>query len=111
MLRGEVTVSRGQPPHAAELARLGPGEMFGEIALITREPTTASVTASEHGAAVLFLSRDYFDRLMQAVPELHSYLQRLSEDRLMDLRISAASYEAIRDDEDDADAIEVDVLL
>jgi cAMP-dependent protein kinase regulator len=107
VLRGEVTVSRGQGAHAAELARLGPGEMFGEIALITREPTTASVRASEHGAAVLFLSRDYFDRLMQAVPELHAYLQRLSEDRLMDLRLHAVPDEPqVVDDE-----IEVEVLL
>jgi hypothetical protein len=42
---------------------------------------------------LLFLSRDYFERLLSAVPELRSYFERLSEDRLFDLRLSMADGE------------------
>lgn len=88
VLRGEVAVSRREVADEVELARLGPSEMFGEISLLTHEPATATVRAARAGASVLFLSRDYFDRLLTAVPELRAYFERLSEDRLMDQRIS-----------------------
>ncbi|HEX2678921.1 MAG TPA: cyclic nucleotide-binding domain-containing protein, partial [Polyangiales bacterium] len=106
LLRGEVSVTRG----GADIARLGPGEMFGEMSLIQNEPTSASVTAAENGASLLFLSRDYFERLMAAVPELHAYLHKLTEDRLMDLRISLAPGDVYALDVAE-DEIEVDVSL
>lgn len=42
VVAGEVRISRG----GTELARLGPGAMFGELALITNKPRTASVTTT-----------------------------------------------------------------
>ena len=47
----------GADEGAAELARLGPGEYFGEIGMITGQPRNATVTISNEGAAVL-LSTD-----------------------------------------------------
>ena len=40
--RGEATVE----VHGQEVAKLGPGSSFGEIALIDRRPRTATVTAT-----------------------------------------------------------------
>lgn len=109
ILRGEVVVTRQH----AELARLGPGDMFGEIALLQNEPTTATVRATDGGASLLFLGREYFERLIAAVPELRAYLERLSEDRMMDLRISMAMPEPVYDALSNAtdDEIEVDIDL
>jgi CRP-like cAMP-binding protein len=111
VLRGDVEVTRSERGQTQHLARLGPSEVFGEIALVTHEPASATVSAGNQGASLLFLSRDYFERLIAAVPELRSYFERLSEDRLLDLRLS--------DGEGDADGegapidgeIEVEVLL
>jgi len=102
VLRGDVHVTRGAPNEAQPLARLGPSEVFGEIALVTHEPATATVSAGDQGASLLFLSRDYFERLIAAVPELRNYFERLSEDRLLDLRLSSV---------DSDGEIEVEVLL
>ncbi|HKU38201.1 MAG TPA: cyclic nucleotide-binding domain-containing protein [Polyangiales bacterium] len=96
VLRGEVEVTRED----AELARLGPSEVFGEISLLTSEPATATVRAATPGTSVLFLSRDYFERLLQAVPELRAYFERLSEDRLIDQRISLSALEAYEEPEE-----------
>jgi CRP-like cAMP-binding protein len=102
VLRGEVSVTRFGDPQP--VAQLGPSEVFGEIALLTHEPATATVSAGEQGASLLFLSRDYFERLLAAVPEVRSYFERLSEDRLLDMRLSLAEVDADGDEE-------VDVLL
>jgi CRP-like cAMP-binding protein len=82
VLRGAVDVTRGE----LRIAQLGPSELFGEISLLQRAPTTASVSASDQGASLLFLHRDYFERLVSAVPELRGYLEHLSASRLTDLR-------------------------
>lgn len=105
VLRGEVAVSRNEDGREVELARLGPSEVFGEISLLTREPATATVRASKPGTSLLFLSHDYFARLLAAVPELRAYFERLSEDRLMDQRISRSA------DMFDVDSEAVDVEL
>ncbi|HEX4354975.1 MAG TPA: cyclic nucleotide-binding domain-containing protein, partial [Polyangiales bacterium] len=106
VLRGAVKVTRfGEPRPIAEL---GPSEVFGEIALLTNDPATATVSASDQGASLLFLSRDYFDRLLAAVPEVRSYFERLSEDRLMDMRLSISEVDA---DVSANGEIEVEVLL
>ena len=89
VLRGDVQVSREVQGARREVAQLGPSEVFGEIALITRDPTSASVRAGEAGASLLFLHRDYFERLVEAVPELRGYFERLSEQRLLDLNLRA----------------------
>jgi CRP-like cAMP-binding protein len=107
VLRGEVAVVRTEDGAEVELARLGPSEVFGEIALLTREPATATVRAAKPGTSLLFLSRDYFERLLAAVPELRTYFERLSEDRLMDQRISRSVIDAY----EELDADEIDVVL
>lgn len=100
VLRGEVLVTRGQQ----EVARLGPSELFGEIALLRHEPTTATVRAASSGVELLFLHRDYFERLIGAFPELRAYFEGLSDARLTDLR-------SLRPDSPVSDEIEVELLF
>jgi CRP-like cAMP-binding protein len=82
VLRGDVAILRGEQ----EVARLGPSELFGEISLLRREPTSATVRALGSGVELLFLHRDYFERLIGAFPELRAYFEGLSDARLTDLR-------------------------
>jgi len=75
---GEVIIREGEPGDtfflvqsgAAEVsrrgrnvARLGPGDFFGEVALITSEPRSATVRATEP-TALLTLSRDAFEAIL-----------------------------------------------
>jgi CRP-like cAMP-binding protein len=107
ILRGEVVVEKGQGAQRVELARLGPGELFGEISLLSEELTTATVRATER-CTTLFLSRDYFDRLIEAMPDIRTHLEQLGEDRMMDMRISMVPAES-NTDPDDGFEVEVEV--
>jgi CRP-like cAMP-binding protein len=109
VLRGEVAVLRNEDGADVELARLGPSEVFGEISLLTNEPATATVRAAKPGTSLLFLSKDYFERLLTAVPELRAYFERLSEDRLMDQRISRSVIDAFDDTELGTEEFEVEL--
>jgi type IV pilus assembly protein PilB len=69
MLSGLVAVRRKDPESGMEflLAELGPGQMFGEMALLTKKPRTASVVALESTACAM-LSRADFERVMREHP-------------------------------------------
>lgn len=86
LLAGEVDVAKRDDDSKVLLATLGPGDVFGEIALVHDEPTSASVTAATK-STVLFLDREIFDRLVEAVPAIGDYVRDLGEERLMDTRL------------------------
>jgi CRP-like cAMP-binding protein len=86
VLNGEVDVSKVDGADKVLLATLRAGDVFGEISLLHEGPTTATVTTGTH-TTVLFLGRDIFQRLIEAVPEIRDYIENLGEERLMDTRI------------------------
>ncbi|MFI5259485.1 MAG: cyclic nucleotide-binding domain-containing protein [Candidatus Limnocylindrales bacterium] len=49
------------------LARLGPGDFFGELSLLDRQPRVASVTADEPTTCLALASWD-FQKLLEAEP-------------------------------------------
>src|SRR5688572_4666214 len=69
VLSGLVAVRRKDPESGMEflLAELGPGQMFGEMALLTKKPRTASVVALEPTSCAT-LSRADFERVMRQHP-------------------------------------------
>src|SRR5438552_4029730 len=69
VLSGLVAVRRKDPDSGMEflLAELGPGQMFGEMALLTKKPRTASVIALEPTTCAM-LSRADFERVMREHP-------------------------------------------
>lgn len=75
----EVSVALEQERHV--LKRAGAGEVFGEMALLTREPRTASVVALDPVTA-LVLAVDDFHRLARREPALAEVLSRLTAHRL-----------------------------
>jgi NADH dehydrogenase len=79
---GEVDVVRQVPGQGeVTLRTLGPGDSFGEIALVTEMARTATVK-SRTGVNVLTIDRDAFHQLFASLPELRSFFERLVEQRL-----------------------------
>lgn len=107
LLSGELDVSKIDGADKVLLATLHPGDVFGEISLLSDGPTTASVTAAR-ASTVLFLAREIFQRLLEAVPDIRVYIESLSEERMMDTRIVL---ESSRDDEVSVDLDEDDLIL
>ena len=99
MLSGAVDVWKRDGDEKVLLATLSPGDVFGEISLVLEELTSASVTAGEN-STVLFLSRELFAKLTSAVDEIREYVENLSDERLMDARLTMESSE-IEIEEDD----------
>jgi CRP-like cAMP-binding protein len=84
VLSGELDVSRrGSDGSAVPLGGLRTGDVFGEMAMLRNAHTTATVVAVRP-ATVLFLGREYVERIVAAVPEIKSYLEALAEDREID---------------------------
>lgn len=84
VLAGELDVSRrGGDGHKVPLGALRTGEVFGEMAVLRNAQTTATVVA-QRPSTVLFLAREYVERIVAAVPEIKSYLEALAEDREID---------------------------
>lgn len=81
LLFGEADVRKREADTDVLLATLKSGDVFGEISLIMDTPTTATVTALRH-STVLFLPKEYFQKLTEAIGNLKDYFAQLSEQRL-----------------------------
>src|SRR5512141_1515563 len=83
VLSGLVAVRRRDPDSGVEfeLSELGPGQMFGEMALLTGKPRGASVIAVEPTACAV-LERDDFERALRMYPEIALSLARAMAERL-----------------------------
>jgi CRP-like cAMP-binding protein len=65
LVAGEVAVRRG----GRKLADLGPGDWFGEIAILTHKPRTATVTATSP-VRLLVISDRAFRRVVETTPRI-----------------------------------------
>jgi cAMP-binding proteins - catabolite gene activator and regulatory subunit of cAMP-dependent protein kinases len=84
VLAGEVeVVARADTPEAVSLARLKPGDIFGEMSLVTDQPTSATVRAIVR-SSVLFLAREYVERLAEAIPQVQAYFEQVALNRARD---------------------------
>jgi ABC-type multidrug transport system ATPase subunit len=71
--------------HAVRFAELGPGAVFGEVAVLTRRPRSATVTALVPGY-VWALNRKDFADLATSHPDLAVAAGRLATERLADAK-------------------------
>ncbi|HEY3354143.1 MAG TPA: cyclic nucleotide-binding domain-containing protein [Polyangia bacterium] len=99
VLSGEVEVVKRQDGGAVPLATLRAGEIFGEIALVKGTAATATVRAVRQ-STILFLAREYFQRLVEGIPEMRAFFEELSEERILDTRLQLDG--AVADLEEDA---------
>jgi CRP-like cAMP-binding protein len=76
VLDGHLVASvRGNSGNPEEVARLGQGEVVGEMAFVDAEPRSASVSAPA-GATVLEFSRDALLHLVRTAPRVAAAIQR-----------------------------------
>jgi len=78
---GEVAVLSEGPPRV-QLSRLCEGDFFGEIALVTEQPRSATIEAVD-GAELLAIDRDTVGDLIHAEPNVLRLLLRFLRDRLL----------------------------
>lgn len=81
---GHVAVRLGD----TELSRLGPGEVFGEMALLTGEPRQADVVALEP-VSCLEVDREAFRGVLEKNPVLLDNVNRAFKERVEKMRGSA----------------------
>jgi CRP-like cAMP-binding protein len=84
VLSGKLeVVAHAQSGDPVVLARLGTGDICGEMSLLTNQPTSATVRAVTRGT-VLFLAREYVERLTAAIPEIREYFSGVAARRAQD---------------------------
>ena len=80
VLTGDVTVHKGEEAHV--LARLGRGEMFGEMALVSSGRRTASVRAGLQGARLMAVDQARFVYLVSQQPAFALSVMKMMAERL-----------------------------
>lgn len=81
-------------PDGREVARIGPGGTFGEMALLTGERRNARVRAAS-GLRTFTIAKGDFDRLLKTSPELQESVTRLLAERLKE-NVTAAPQDPAR---------------
>lgn len=98
LLEGSVQVVYPGNERDVELARLGPGDCFGEMALLNDQPRSASVRTLEP-VRVLLLPREGFRDLLRSSADVSLNLLEVLSRRIRDtgLQMSGLSDQALRD--------------
>lgn len=97
LLAGEVEVLAGPPDRAVRVGLFGPGDVFGEMALVEERPRAATARATTAGRAAA-MSREEFEQLLTTDPVgARRYLCSLFE-RLRSLSAQVAGEIALADD-------------
>lgn len=82
LVEGSVNVVRQAEGDTRVVAQLGPGELFGEVALMAQTPRLASVVAAER-CTLLELSRERMDAVTAKHPVVKEVLQTFYRERLL----------------------------
>ncbi len=80
---GDVQVTTMKGGEEVFLARLTPGALFGEVAVITGEPRTATVTALTDGEAIRF-EKEQVKEVLRAYPRVAELLKKIVARRTED---------------------------
>ncbi len=81
ILRGHVAVERGQGDAPSLVGEMGPGDFFGELALIEEHARSATVRATEETECILFVAWEFTALLKEhpaiAVPIMNALIARI----------------------------------
>jgi CRP-like cAMP-binding protein len=85
VLAGTVGVTRGGTGSASTVARRGPGEVVGEMSIITRKPRVASLIA-EGDVRTIRIGRQEFESMIRERPDVSLAMMRVLAERLAETR-------------------------
>lgn len=80
LVTGEAAVRIGQEVAPREVARLGPGDFFGEMSLMTGETRTATVVATSD-VECYRIGKPTFERILHESPEVAEQIAEILADR------------------------------
>lgn len=111
ILQGEAEVLSWNGEEYITVAKLAPGDIAGEISLIHEEPANATVRTVGK-STLLFLAKELFATLIEAVPELMQHFAKMANQRSADTEHKLAADRISKGLEiesvDDLDAKDVD---
>ena len=81
VLAGSVAVTRGGTGSASTVARRGPGDVVGEMSIITRKPRVASLVA-EGSVRTIRIGRQEFESMIRERPDVSLAMMRVLAERL-----------------------------
>lgn len=89
--RGQVSVSVHGALGEVQLAAMGPGESFGEIALVSEAKTRRATVTAESEVVALAIASEVVDRICQQFPEVREVLESTASE------LTLKRIEALRD--------------
>ncbi len=115
ILQGRAEVLKWENEEYVKVADLGPGDLAGEISLLYEEPVSATVRTTGQ-STLLFLARELFKPLVDAIPELLAHFNKLAEERLKDtefklMQQSVVDGDFIEELEEDAEILDDDLVF
>lgn len=84
VLRGQVRVHLGSGKRRREVSRLGPGQFFGEMSLMTGAMRTASVSAATE-VDLMVIGKRAFQPVLETAPELAETISSVLTERSAEL--------------------------
>jgi CRP-like cAMP-binding protein len=96
LLQGNAEVLTWNGEEYIQVAKLGPGDIAGEISLIHEAPATATVRTLGK-TTLLFLARELFKPLVDAVPDLLKHFAKMANQRLADTELKLKADRIARD--------------
>jgi len=95
LLEGEVTICRQGRPEDSQLARLGPGEFFGELGLLGNSIRTAQARADTDCRLLVLFSDDFnglMDSHLRVAHKIGRQLLRHLGQRLRELGLAVGAH-------------------
>lgn len=97
ILQGKAEVLTWDGEKHVKVATLGPSDVAGEISLLHEEPAMATVKTTTP-TTLLFLARELFFPLVEAMPDLLAHFARLAQERLDDTEFQLMKEKVMDDD-------------
>jgi cAMP-dependent protein kinase regulator len=114
ILSGKAKITKTKDGETIHIADIGPGDIVGEMALVNEAPVSATV-CTKTPATLLFLARELFLPLIEAVPSLKAYFKQLSDNRTFDteakVMAQALVKQAMEDSDEDDFSLDEDDLV
>jgi CRP-like cAMP-binding protein len=85
LLEGQIDIMRADDAVEVTLATLAPGDICGEIGLVSDSPAVASAVTTQP-SILLFLSREEFGMAAQRFPALARYATRIARQRMQEVQ-------------------------